>query len=67
VPFFLFLKLTRAESHSKRIAAIMGMCVIVGFFIFGLTVEIFNLKMTIAFYSLTVAVLLAAATSRSSN
>ena len=41
----------------------MGMCVTLGFFVFGLTVETFNLKMTAAFYSTTIAVLLAAATA----
>ena len=40
----------------------MGMSVTLGFFVFGLTVETFDLKMTAAFYSLTVAVLLAITT-----
>ena len=34
------------------------------FFVFGLTVEIFELKATAMFYSLTVALLLAVATNR---
>jgi hypothetical protein len=45
----------------------MGVCLVEGFFIFGLTVEIFNLKVTDAFFSLTVAVLLPAATHKPSS
>lgn len=45
----------------------MGICLVEGFFIFGLTVEIFNLKMIISFYFLIVAVLLAAATHKPSS
>jgi O-antigen ligase len=45
----------------------MGMCLTLGFFVFGLSVETFNLKMTAAFYSLTVAVLLAATYKTSGN
>jgi O-antigen ligase len=40
----------------------MGICLVLGFFIFGLTVEIFNLKMTATFFAFTLAVLMAAAT-----
>jgi O-antigen ligase len=45
----------------------MGICVTLGFFVFGLTVETFDLKMTAAFYSLTVAALLAIATHHGSQ
>ena len=61
VPFFLFLRAARSGTPQQKGAAMMGMCVTLGFFMFGLTVETFDLKMTAAFYSLTVAVLLAAA------
>ena len=61
VPFFLFLRAAKSGSHQQNVAAMMGMCVALGFFVFGLTVETFDLKMTAAFYSLTVAVLLAMA------
>jgi O-antigen ligase len=67
VPFILFLKLANTSLHSKRTAAIMGLVLVVGFFIFGLTVEIFNLKMTIAFFSLTLAVLFAIASNKSEH
>jgi O-antigen ligase len=39
----------------------MGICLVIGFFIFGLTVEIFNLKMTATFFAFTLAVLMAVA------
>lgn len=59
VPFFLFLRAAKTGTPQQNGAAMMGMCVTLGFFVFGLTVETFDLKMTAAFYSLTVAVLLA--------
>jgi O-antigen ligase len=62
VPFAIFLRAARSKIHQQNVAAMMGMCVTLGFFVFGLTVETFDLKMTAAFYSLTVAVLLAIAT-----
>lgn len=62
VPFYLFVRAIKTGSSQQVGAAMMGMCVTLGFFIFGLTVETFNLKMTVAFYSLTVTVLLAIAT-----
>lgn len=60
VPFVLFAKAVKSGNRYTQNAALMGMCVTLGFFIFGLTVETFNLKMTAAFYSLTLGVLLAA-------
>ena len=62
VPFFLFLRAAKSGIHNQIVAAMMGMCLTLGFFVFGLTVETFDLKMTAAFYSLTVAALLAMAT-----
>lgn len=67
VPFYLFAKALRTADRARKVAATMGMSVTLGFFIFGLTVETFDLKMTAAFYSLTVAVLLAAATHRGAD
>ncbi len=66
VPLVIFMRSTRSSVAQTRTAAFMGICLVTGFFIFGLTVEIFNLKMTDAFYSLTVAALLAAATHKTS-
>lgn len=63
VPLYMFVRATRSHNQVVRGAALMGMSLTLGFFIYGLTVETFDLKMTAAFYSLTVAVLLAIATS----
>ncbi|MFZ2542359.1 MAG: O-antigen ligase family protein [Gallionella sp.] len=67
VPFYLFLRAVKSGTHQQNTAALMGVCLTLGFFVFGLTVETFNLKMTAAFYSLTVAALLAAATRKPST
>jgi len=67
VPLFLFLRLAKTQHQAKRTAAVMGIFLVAGFFVFGLTVEIFNLKMTIAFFSLTLAVLFAVATNKSEH
>lgn len=64
IPLIIFIRSTRSRISQEKSAAFMGICLVTGFFIFGLTVEIFNLKMIVAFYSLTVAVLLAAATHK---
>lgn len=64
VPLIIFFKSARSNSNIQRVAAYMGIVLVSGFFIFGLTVEFLNLKMTISFYGLTLAALLAAATSR---
>ncbi|MFA6920260.1 MAG: O-antigen ligase [Gallionella sp.] len=62
VPLFIFVKSTKSGSNIKRTAGMMGVCLTLGFFIFGLTVETFNIKMLVSFYSLTLVVLLAVAT-----
>jgi O-antigen ligase len=64
VPLIIFWRSTFSTINTVRIASFMGICLVTGFFIFGLTVEIFNLKMTAAFFSLTLAVLLAMATHK---
>lgn len=63
VPLVIFAQTVKSGSHLKKTAGMLGLCLVTGFLIFGLTVEIFDLKMTAAFYSLTVAALLAAATN----
>lgn len=67
VPVAIFLKTIKAATPQLRHAAFMGMCLVAGFFIFGLTVEIFNLKMTASFFGLTLAVLMAAATNKTTR
>jgi O-antigen ligase len=63
VPLTLFIRASRSAAGAAplvRSAAVMGGCFVISFVVFGLTVEIFNLKLIATFYSLTVAVLLAA-------
>jgi O-antigen ligase len=64
VPMVILWRSLNARDAQTKVAGLMGMALVSGFFIFGLTVEIFNLKMTAAFYALTLAVLMAAATNR---
>ncbi len=62
VPLFIFWRSSKSAESNSKIAAFMGICLVSGFFVFGLTVEIFDLRMTAAFFSFTLAVLMAAAT-----
>jgi O-antigen ligase len=59
VPFRLFWRATRAAAPEPRRAGMMGVFFVSGFIVFGLTVEVLDLTMATAFYSFTVAVLLA--------
>ena len=60
VPLKIFIQSARSNMRRKKQSGILGIALVSGFFIFGLTVEILDLTMTAAFYSLTVAVFLAA-------
>lgn len=60
VPFRLFWRATKSTSVQVKQAGILGITFVSGFFVFGLTAETLNLTMASAFYSFTVAVLLAA-------
>lgn len=60
VPLNLFWRATRSASEKIKRTGILGIAFVSGFFVFGLTVEFLNLTMAAAFYSFTVAVLLAA-------
>lgn len=60
VPFGLFWRVTTSASAQVKRAGILGLTFVSGFFVFGLTVEFLNLTLVTAFYSFTVAVLLAA-------
>ena len=60
VPFRLFWRATKSASAQSRQAGILGIAFVSGFIVFGLTAEILSLTMASAFYSFTVAVLLAA-------
>ncbi|MFC5430394.1 O-antigen ligase family protein [Paraburkholderia denitrificans] len=59
VPALFFARRLGAASGTVRRTALMGLSFVLMFFIFGLTVETFDLKGTVAFYATMVAVLLA--------
>lgn len=60
VPLALFWRKARSGQHAVRRVAILGVALVAGHVVFGLTVEFLNLTMTAAFYGFSVAVLLAA-------
>ncbi|WP_395066811.1 O-antigen ligase family protein [Paraburkholderia silvatlantica] len=62
VPCAIFWKRLNAPSAPASRAALMGLTFVVAFWIFGLTVETFDLKMTVSFYSTLIAILAALAT-----
>jgi O-antigen ligase len=62
VPILIFWRSTKSSCAPIRISGFMGICLVFGFFIFGLTVEIFDLKMTATFFAFTLAVLMSSAT-----
>lgn len=59
VPLRLFWQAAKSPSGQVKRAGVLGLTFVSGFFVFGLTVEILNLTMSVAFFSFTVAVLLA--------
>jgi len=59
VPFYLFCKVRKSSVVMVKRAALIGAVFIAGHAVFGLTVEFLNLALATAFYSFTVAVLLA--------
>lgn len=65
VPFRIFYRATLSGCSQVRHAGMLGLTFVSGFMVFGLTVEILNLTMATAFYSLTVAVFAAVATTGS--
>ncbi len=60
VPLRLFWRATKEARHETRRAGILGITLVSGHFVFGLTVGLLGLTMTAAFYAFSVAVLLAA-------
>ncbi|MDP2805258.1 MAG: hypothetical protein Q8O24_04880, partial [Gallionellaceae bacterium] len=62
VPVFILLPGIKSRNPLPRVLAFTSLCLVLGFFLFGLTVEIFNLKMTATFFAFTLAALMAAAT-----
>jgi O-antigen ligase len=64
VPLVLFIRAATVPAGAAsfaRSAGVTGACFVASFVVFGLTIEIFNLKLIATFYGLTIAVLLAAA------
>ncbi|RDK00460.1 O-antigen ligase family protein [Paraburkholderia lacunae] len=62
VPGVIFWRRLSAPVDPGRRAALMGLTFVVAFWIFGLTVETFDLKMTVSFYASVIAILAALAT-----
>ncbi|WP_236079133.1 O-antigen ligase family protein [Paraburkholderia nemoris] len=62
VPGVIFWKRLNAPTGPARRAALMGLTFVVAFWIFGLTVETFDLKTTVSFYATVIAILAALAT-----
>ncbi|GAB4124716.1 MAG: hypothetical protein Fur0040_06700 [Sideroxydans sp.] len=60
VPLAMFWHKAQVAQQAARRAAILGVALVAGHIVFGLTVEFLNLTMTAAFYGFSVAVLLAA-------
>jgi O-antigen ligase len=67
VPMWLFARSAKSGNRLESGAGKMGVCLTLGFFVFGLTVETFNIKMVAAFYGLTVGILLAAASIKNNS
>lgn len=64
VPAIFFAAKLKSASRTTRRTALMGLSFVLMFFVFGLTVETFDLKSTVSFYATMLAVL-AAITERS--
>lgn len=61
VPLAMFFGAVKSQIDTVRIPAMAGICFVISFSMFCLTVEMFNIRMVASFYSLTIAALLAAA------
>lgn len=62
VPGVIFWKRLNAPTGPARRAALTGLTFVVAFWVFGLTVETFDLKITVSFYATMIAILAALAT-----
>jgi O-antigen ligase len=59
VPAVFFAAKLKSASRTTRRTALMGLSFVLMFFVFGLTVETFDLKSTVSFYATVLAVLAA--------
>lgn len=57
VPGLFFWRALHATAPQARKGALMGLVLVTSFFVFGLTVEMFDLKMTASFYAAMIALL----------
>ncbi len=64
VPLWMFYQVANSRSGFHRRAAKMGVALVLGFAVFCISEEMFNMKMVATFYGVTLAVLLAAASNR---
>lgn len=58
VPLILFWNGVRCADHARQVASVMGLQFVTGYFVVGLTIEVFNLKMFATFYAMAVSILL---------
>ena len=61
VPGIIFWKKLKSPDSSVRNAANLGLVLVIGLFIAGLTIQVFNLKYTSSFYALMITALAAQA------
>ena len=59
IPGWIFILNLRSHLRSSRLAAILGLCVVVAFAVFSLTLEVFNMKFAASFYGFLIAALAA--------
>ncbi len=59
VPLAAFLRAARSRERAVQVAGCMGVCLVCGFMVFGLTEAMFALTMNTAFYAGMTAILLA--------
>lgn len=62
VPGIVFYRALQSGDQPVRRAGLMGLAFVVSFWVFGLTVETFDLKSTVSLYATVVAILAATAT-----
>lgn len=67
VPGLLFWKRMKHPNQDIRNAAFLGICLVMGLFIAGLTIQVFNLKYTASFYALMITALAAQALQKENS
>jgi len=67
VPGIIFWKKLKSPDSSVRNAANLGLVLVIGLFIAGLTIQVFNLKYTSSFYALMITALAAQALKKETS